>query len=110
MDGNLRCDNGNKLGYYEMTRQALIDVDDNLTALTQWHSDYPTHDIEREINSVYDSLVNALNASADCCFPRLKANALKFWWDQEMYDLKMKSVTSYRAWQAVGKSRAIPTH
>ena len=43
---NLRWDHGDKLGYYEMTRQALIDVDDRLTALTQLHSDYPTHDIE----------------------------------------------------------------
>ena len=66
--------------------------------------------LNREINSVYDSLVNALNASADCCIPRLKANALKFWWDQEMDDLKMKSVNSYRAWQAIGKPRSGTIH
>ena len=53
-----------------------------------------------------------LSASVVCQLHVCKAyiNALKFWWDQEMGDLKMKSVTSFRAWQAVGKPRAGVIH
>ena len=101
----LRWEHGDTACYYELTRQSLSDVDDQLTALTQSYTDSHSHDIRNQINMIYTSIVEALNHSADSCIPRLKSNALKFWWDQEMDDLKIKSVTSFRAWQAAGKPR-----
>ena len=47
----------------------------------------------------------ALNTSANNCIPALKTGSLKFWWDQEMDELKLLSVNSFRVWQAAGKPK-----
>ena len=37
--------------------------------------------------------------------PRIKANVLKFWWDQELSDLKLKAIASNKLWIEAGRPR-----
>ena len=55
----------------EMTRQALLVVDAQLTSLSELYTSYHIHDVHAEINMIYNSIVDALNYCADSCIPRL---------------------------------------
>ena len=66
--------------------------------------------IHAEIDRIYELIVHALRDSANLTIPRLKTNALKYWWDQEMNEIKMNSVTSFCALQAAGKPRSGTIH
>ena len=52
-----------------------------------------------------DKIVNIIRNSADSFVPKHKANFLKFWWDQELNELKANSVRTYNVWKAAGKPR-----
>ena len=50
-------------------------------------------------------IVNILRNSANSFIPKHKANFYKFWWDQELNELKANSVRTNNVWKAAGKSR-----
>jgi len=50
-----------------------------------------------KIEKLYNTVVEALNISADLCIPRTRRNFYKFWWSQELSELKAAAVNSSRA-------------
>ena len=57
------------------------------------------------INITYNQTVEVLFDAACQTVPRVKANALKFWWDQELKDLKEKAISSNKLWIEAGRPR-----
>jgi hypothetical protein len=58
------------------------------------------------IDLSYNTLVSVLNEAAIKTVPRFKANVLKFWWDQELSELKEKIIASNKLWIEAGRSRS----
>ena len=104
---SLRWDHGNKLLYYDLSRDFLFGVDSEIDDLTQFNigGKFSPDLLNVEIDKIYDDIIFALNESARLSIPSLKIVCLKYWWGQEMNELKFKSVSSFRAWQAAGKPR-----
>ena len=50
----------------------------------------------------------SISESAQIAIPKIKADSLKFWWDDTLDDLKNNSVNSFRLWKSVGKPRNGP--
>ena len=71
---------------------AELGVCDHLT------DDYDVGALHDRIEELYNSVVEALNISADLCIPRTRRNFYKFWWSQELTELKAAAVNSARAW------------
>ena len=46
--------------------------------------------------------------SADVYVPKRRKGFYKFWWDQELKQLKQDSIESNKAWKAAGKPRSGP--
>ena len=109
-----RWDHGDRGKYYELSREFLMPIDEQLNHVvdqiayinTNLHPEF----INLEIDRVYDCIVSALQRSANSSIPRLKSGSLKFWWNQELDELKNKSIVSFRAWQDAGKPRTGPVH
>ena len=101
-----RWDHGDRGRYYELTREAMYSIDQILDNLLQNNSD----DIPSAIENVYEMIVSCLKKCSDMSIPNIKSGSLKFWWDQELDELKSNSVMSFRAWQNAGKPRDGPIH
>ena len=50
----------------------------------------------------------SISESAKIAIPKIKADSLKFWWDDILDDLKNNSVNSFRLCKSVGKPRNGP--
>jgi len=50
------------------------------------------------IESIYASIVFSLNNCAANTIPKMRVNKLKFWWDQEVNEMKRRATISHRAW------------
>jgi len=91
--------------YYEQTRIALQPIFDNIINFeTNLHS-YDSSTQRCTINHHYEEFVNALCTCANICIPKHKKNFFKFWWSQELDELKSKAISSCRAWKAAGKPK-----
>ena len=93
----LRWDHADLSQYYTETGpllQSLLpnlnDAEDNLSCSPDGAPDY--------VEQIYDKIVNILRNSADSFIPKHKANFYKFWWDQELNELKANSV-----WKATSR-------
>jgi len=60
------------------------------------------------IDDVYVNVVTALNSAANLHVPRSTKNFCKFWWDEEVKQLKEESVESNNMWKTAGKPRHGP--
>ena len=47
--------------------------------------------IHAEIDRIYELIVHALRDSANLTIPRLKTNALKYWWGRPIYSCLVKT-------------------
>ena len=54
------------------------------------------------------SLLSCLLSGSNSYIPTYKKNFLKFWWNEELDQLKEASITSNRLWKAAGKPRQGP--
>jgi len=99
----LRWDHGNLPQYRNITRDLLQPILEQLTALE--NSQYMSAEC---LDQVYWQITQCLSYSSDMCIPRRKRNFFKFWWDQELDELKLKSSTSCSVWKAAGRPRSGP--
>ena len=104
----LRWDRGDKNAFYSLSFQLLSPF---LTEL-DYYCKYLNviDDAVRFVNAFYDRLTTTLNYCANSTIPRMKKNALKFWWSQELDCLKVKSIETDRAWKQAGKPRSGELH
>ena len=59
-----------------------------------------------EIDLFYENLINYLSSSANIAVPTHTKNYFKFWWDQELDELKQLSIASCQIWKSHGKPRS----
>ena len=55
------------------------------------------------ISALYNRTVGALNDAAHRYIPKVKRDALKHWWDEELDSLKQKAMLSNSIWIDSGK-------
>ena len=101
-----RWDHGDRVKYYELSREVIYPIDQKLDNLLLNGSVIMHADIE----NIYSSIVTGLKRCSDASIPKIKSGSLRFWWDQELDELKSNSVISFRAWQNAGKPRVGPIH
>jgi len=59
----------------------------------------------RHINDYYDAIVNVLHKAMVSCVPRCKENYFRFFWNDELRDLKQASVEAYQLWRQCDKPK-----
>ena len=105
-----RFDHGNLPAYYEYTRVLLQPIADEFTSLllhdSHSYTNRSRHIIESDIEECYGRVINALREAELKYIPSTKVNALKFWWDAELNELKQNSIRSHKLWLEAGKPRA----
>ena len=84
--------------YYELTRVQLQPVLDEINDLLKDNNLLCISDITR----LYESVVVALKYSADQCIPKVAKNFYKFWWNEELSELKRIAIASARVWKEMG--------
>jgi hypothetical protein len=57
------------------------------------------------IEKLYNGVVNALLSASNLCIKGIPSRSLKCWWNSELNELKMKSMTSHRLWIDAGKPK-----
>jgi len=55
------------------------------------------------VDQIHNNLVETLPDSAYLFIPKHKKNLYKFWWSQELDQLKLKAIASCRAWKNASK-------
>jgi len=100
-----RWDHAQLCQYYEQTRVLLEPIYAELGVCDNLTDDCDVGALRDKIEKLYNSVVEALNISADLCIPRTRRNFYKFWWSQELSELKAAAVNSARAWQQAEKPR-----
>ena len=102
----LRWDRADLAAYCELTRV-------HLSYLTQIFSDLlkaEQYEIGTDmIDALYNRVISGLQLSAESSVPRCHKNFfLKFWWNQELSELKERSVVSCNLWKDAGRPRSGP--
>ena len=79
----MNCDSFNSTGQY------YYDINEKC------HVSHNRADVALNINSTYENILEALNNAARFNIPSRKTNFFKFWWDQELDELKKNSNNSH---------------
>ena len=58
------------------------------------------------IENMHDRVVRSLREAADYCIPAVQSNFFKYWWSQELNELKSNSCLTHSNWIGAGR----PTH
>ena len=61
--------------------------------------------IQLFIDSTYKAIVVALNNAASMTIPSTKTDFFKYWWDQELDELKRKSCATHSDWNNAGRPK-----
>ena len=100
-----RRDHVDQSNYYSVTDELLQELLHTMHDVTYIPFE-SLHGVSKTVNYIYDQVVNILQTCADRLIPKRRANFFKFWWNQELNELKAKSVTTHRDWIAAGKPRS----
>ena len=60
------------------------------------------------VDQLYHRVIDILNFASNCAVPKRKKNFFKFWWDNDMNEIKERSIASCRSWKSAGKPRSGP--
>ena len=97
----LRWDRANLAKYCELTRVRLTQILCDLREVE--------HVINTDmIDCFYNTVINVLQSSAESSVPRCYKNFFKYWWSQELTQLKEKSIASCNLWKEAGRPRSGP--
>ena len=94
--------------YYEQTRVAVTPLFEKIktifdnSANSTRKSDYLANQCSA-IETIYVEFVKKLADAANCTIPMVKKNSRKYWWDQELKDLKDISCETHNIWKASGR-------
>ena len=89
-----RWDHAPLCQYYEQTRVLLEPILAKLDAFDHSVVDSEMSASHDKLEIIYNSVVMALTTSANLCVPKTRRNFYKFWWNQELSELKAAAVTS----------------
>ena len=96
--GRLRWDKVDLNNYYVETFCRLLELYEQFGL----HNAYFVRDCNF-IEALYRRLVEVLISAAALTVPRASGNFYKHWWNDELSELKMKSVDAHKLWVAAGK-------
>ena len=96
--------------YYEQTRIVLEPVLVELNSLIDELTTIPDSDVACRIDDLYNCVTHNLYVCSNSCIPKCKKNFFKFWWCQELDELKEKAILSCRTWKYAGRPRNSPIH
>jgi len=107
---HLRWDHADLATYYYLTGVHLQELLDDMKAFEQINSDQTNDDINvaMYIDIVYRKTVEILRYCANATVPFHKTSYYKFWWNQELDQLKDQSISSHNAWKAAGRPSSGP--
>jgi hypothetical protein len=101
----LRWDHSPLNQYNEYTRMKLQPVLADMDLLVKNIDTMSTDCVKEAIDCVYASVVDTLLFGSEWFIMKVKKDFLKFWWCQELDDLKEKAILSCRLWKDAGKPR-----
>jgi len=98
----LRWDRADTVSYFYST-QTYMYLQPILSEVIDTEKD-PNFNVTYEfIDSIYSSVVQVLQTAAACFAPaRKKSFFYKFWWCQELVDLKDHAIVSHKLWKEAG--------
>ena len=99
----LRWDRADLTLYRSATGQLFQSIMNDLISIE--NADTVTSEI---IDVIYQRIINSLLFGSNLAVPLRRKNFFKFWWDDEMDELKSKSMASCRIWKSAGKPRSGP--
>lgn len=105
---HLRWDHAPLEQYYELTRQMLQPLYENLCLLISSADKLSDDDVCQGVDHIYHSVVDALRECANSSVPKHTKRFYKFWWSQELDILKESAIASAMAWKAAAKPKHGP--
>ena len=103
----LRWDHADLNSYYLQTGnllQSLLRDSDSVLS-----SDSVSPSVAKSvINDVYVKIIEILRETASYTVPQRRKGFYKFWWTQELNELKEKSIVSHQSWKEAGKPHTGP--
>jgi len=84
----LRWDKADISSYCELTRILFNDIR-----------------LDTDVDSDYDKIITALHNASRFCVPKCKTSFFKHYWDDDLSDLKMRSIEANRLWVECGRPR-----
>jgi len=97
-----RAEQADLAGYYEFTRVHLMQILSDLC-------DAEKYGVSTDmIDCFYNRIIKMLQDGAVRFVPRRYKNFFKYWWNQELSELKEKSITSFNLWKEAGRPRSGP--
>ena len=100
---HLRWDHGDLSRYRELTHLTLQPI---LTKLIELESH--SYGSKESLDYIYENIKHSLVTSAALSIPRRKLNFYKFWWNQDLDNLKAKAISSCNMWKEAGRPRSGP--
>ena len=96
--------------YYFTTDHYLSSVD--MTSITQMnYCPVGCHcEISRSIDTTYQNIVQLLHSAAHDHCPLTSGSFFKSYWDEEMSELKQRSIDTHQLWQVCGRPRSGPIY
>jgi exonuclease III len=112
--GNLRWDHADIDRFYNVTRELLYPVYNDVECL---HNQLMSDDNYcNDINNVtggkalielyYNKTVSGLLNASAACIPSIPPKCLKVWWNSELAERKRQSIASHNLWIASGKPKS----
>ena len=106
----LRWDKADRAAYYVATGYYLHSY---VNVIQDIYSEYEAGGILVDevihcIENIYCSVVSILQSIADVYVPKCRKGFFKFWWSEELKQLKQDSIDSNKAWKAAGKPKSGP--
>ena len=98
----VRWDRGNLAEYYHLTGEALSDLKLECSGLMcSIECKSTTH--KQAIDGYYNKIVTALKEAQKLSVPSIPHSALRHFWNDELDDLKEKSIFWYDVWVNAGR-------
>ena len=111
----LRWDKANINNYYDLSRELLYPLHDEIENLCKTtnadlnvsYEVNPSNEyIKDRIECLYNSIVGSLLTAADLTVPRVPPGCLKSWWTSSLTTLKSNAMAAYRLWEGCGKPKS----
>lgn len=106
MQCKLRWDKGRLVEYYSVTREVLANTPHDCYQLYGCSELCNSASHKASINQHYLHIVNALKLAESATIPRIPNSALKPFWNDNLNDLKQKSIAWHNIWLNAGRPQS----
>lgn len=103
---HLRWDHADIISYHSCTHSKLVTLLAGLDDTINQLANLDATNMEYFIDKAYDDIVYILNETTSAFVPRVRKNFFKFWWDEELNQLKNESIASDKLWKSLGRPRS----